>query len=90
MTDTLPARERLSIDAQRYAGSTLAQAAEYYVEVVDACAMARALLAGMPPDSEHRPLAWDKLQRAEEMESDVRRALQRAVYQWRRHGEGKP
>jgi hypothetical protein len=67
-------------------GNDLARVAEDYMAAVDECAMKRALLAGLHPNSDHRPLAWDQLQQAEEVETDVRRALQRAVYYWRKNG----
>jgi hypothetical protein len=66
-------------------GNDLARMAEEYMDAVDDCAMKRALMAGLAPNSDHRPLAWDQLQQAEETECDMRRALQRAVYYWRKH-----
>lgn len=68
------------------AGRDLALAAEAYMDAVDDTAMKRALLSGLAPNSDHRPLAWDQLQQAEEVEVDLRRGLQRAVYYWRKFG----
>ena len=67
------------------AGNDLARMAEEYIDAVDGCAMKRSLMAGLAPNSDHRPLAWDQLQQAEEAECDLRRALLRAVYYWRKN-----
>lgn len=67
-------------------GNDLALMAERHMDAVDDCAMKRSLLAGLNPNSDHRPLAWDQLQQAEKVETDLRRALQRAVHYWRKCG----
>jgi len=78
--------DQLGTSMQRlhFAGRDLAKAAEAYMDAVDDAAMKRALLSGVTGD--HRALAWDQLQQAEEVETDLRRGLQRAVYYWRKHG----
>lgn len=66
-------------------GNDLALIAERYIDAVEDCAMKRELLAGLHPNSDYQPLAWDQLQQAEEVETDMRRALERAVYYWRKY-----
>ena len=84
--DVLGATAAVLRDRIARAGNDLARAAEAYSDAVDETAMKRALLCGLAPNSDHRPLAWDQLQQAEETEVDLRRALQRAVYYWRKCG----
>ncbi len=76
----------LSLDRVITAGNDLADAAEMYFSAVDNTAIRRSVMEGWrtAENKTHLPLAWDQLQQAEEVETECLRAMQRALYYWRK------